>query len=242
MANELSTAGVKVGFAFEATAGTRPEVGYQRIPGVKSTPDLNPEPSALEVTTLEDEEWKRYIPSLRDPGGALGFTCNNTSEFQGAWLALCLLSEAAEADGKATWFVVTIPGLTDSFFFKAVPSALGVLGMDVDAVAEVTAYVSPNDVEGWETAPTDPAVYITPIPTQFVTTANSPLTVTPVLDEGDAILDTAVSSNTDVATVTEDGTDVVITKVGAGTCFITLTTDSDPGYSAGKTVFKVVVS
>ena len=33
MANELSTAGVTVGYAFEATSGTRPETGYQRIPG-----------------------------------------------------------------------------------------------------------------------------------------------------------------------------------------------------------------
>lgn len=240
MANELSTAGVTVGYAFEATSGTRPETGYQRIPGVKSTPDLNPEPSALEVTTLEDTEWKRYIQALKDPGGALGFNCNNTKEFQAAWFALCYLSAIAAEDDYATWFVVNIPGLTESFFFKAIPSSLGVVGMDTDAVAEVTAYVSPNDVEGWETAPTSNAVYITPIGTQSVSA--TPLAITPVLDNETAIIDTSVSSDTGVATVADDGEVVTITKVGAGVCYITLTTDSGVGYSVGKTVFKVVVS
>lgn len=239
MANELSTAGVTVGYAFEAVSGTRPTTGYQRIPGVKSTPDLNPEPSNLEVTTLEDTEWKRYILGMKDPGGALPFTCNNTNEFQAAWYTLCRLSEAARADSKATWFVITVPGLDESFFVAAVPSALGVIGMDTDTVAEVQAYISPDDVEGWETSPTNPAVYIKPITTQFLTVANSPLTVTPVLDVALAEIDTAVSSDTGVATVTEDGEDVVITRAGAGTCEITVTTTSGTGYSAGKTIIKV---
>jgi hypothetical protein len=241
MANELTTAGVTVGYAFEAESGTRPTSGYQKLPGIKSTPDLNPEPSNLEVTDLSDKEWKRYIAGMKDPGGALGFNCNNTDEFQAAWWTLCYLSEIAREDDLATWFVVDIPGLTKAFFFAAIPSKLGVIGMEVDAVAEVTAFVSPNDVEGWETAPTNPAVYITPIQTQYIDSDDDPLEITPTL-EAEASVDTVESSNDDVVTVTDDGTDITITYVGAGEAYITVKSTAPAGYSAGITVFKVVAT
>lgn len=240
MANELSTAGVTVGYAFETVSGTRPETGYQKIPGIKSTPDLNPEPSSLEVTDLSDTEWKRYIPGTKDPGGALGFNCNNTDEFQSAWWTLCYLAEIARKDSLACWFAITVPGLTDSFFFAAIPSTLGVIGMEVDAVAEVTAYVSPNDVEGWETAPTSPAVYITPIQTQYIDSDDDPLVVTPTLDAG--AIDTVESSDEDVVTVTDNGTDITITYAGDGEAYITVVSTTATGRSAGKTVFKVVAT
>lgn len=240
MANELSTAGVTVGYAFESVAGARPTSGYLRIPGIKSTPDLNPEPGNLEVTELADKEWRRYIPDIKDPGGALGFLCNNTNEFQAAWLTLCYLAEIARESDLACWYAVTVPGLTDSFFFAAIPSALGVIGMEVGAVAEVTAYVSPNEVDGWETAPTNPAVYITPIQTQYITGVDGTLELTAVLDAG--ALDSPVSSDTGVVTVAEDGSDVTITYVGDGEAYITLVTTAPSGRSAGKTVFKVVAT
>jgi hypothetical protein len=240
MANELSTAGVTVGYAFEAVSGTRPESGYQKIPGIKSTPDLNPEPSNLEVTELADTTWKRYIQGMRDPGGALGFNCNNTDEFQAAWTALCYLAEIAREDSLSCWFAITVPGLTDSFFFAAIPSALGVIGMEVDAVAEVTAFVSPNDVTGWETAPTSPAVYITPIQTQYIDSDDDPLVITPTLDAG--TIDAVESSDEGVVTVIDDGTDVEITYVGNGEAYITVTSTTDTGRSAGTTVFKVVAT
>ena len=59
MANEFSTAGIQLGYAVEATAGTRPTTGYTNIPGIKSMPEFNPEPSSLEVTDLSDTVWKR---------------------------------------------------------------------------------------------------------------------------------------------------------------------------------------
>jgi len=154
MANELSTAGVLVKYAAETTAGTRPTTGYTTIPNIKSTPDLNPEPSNLEVTDLSDTEWKRYIPGLKDPGGALSFNANNTDAFQTAWATLVAAYETASAASKAIWFEIYVPGLTNSFFFAGIPSALGLGAMEVDAPAEVTAYVTPNQIEGWAAAST----------------------------------------------------------------------------------------
>jgi hypothetical protein len=58
MALEISTAGISVSYAVEATAGTKPDT-FTTIPNIKSTPDFNPEPSTLEVTDLSDLVWKR---------------------------------------------------------------------------------------------------------------------------------------------------------------------------------------
>lgn len=147
--NELSTAGALVKYAVEQTAGTRPTTGYTAIPNIKSIPDLNPEPSSLEVTDLSDTEYKRYIPGLKDPGGALSFGANNTDKFQTDWDALVTAAETAKASDKATWFEIWIPGLAKSFFFAGVPSPLGLAAMDVDAVLEINAYVAPNKIAGW---------------------------------------------------------------------------------------------
>lgn len=154
MANELSTAGVLVKYLVEATAGVRPTTGYTTIPNIKSTPDLNPEPSSLEVTDLSDTEWKRYIPGLKDPGGALSFMANNTTAFQTAWATLVSAYGTAKASNKSIWFEIMVPGLTNSFFFAGIPSSLGLSGMEVDSPAEVNAYVTPNQVTGWATKTT----------------------------------------------------------------------------------------
>ena len=151
MANELSTAGVSVQYCIETTAGTKPTSGFTVIPNIKSIPDLNPEPSSLEVTDLSDTEWKRYIPGLKDPGGALAFTANNTDAFQTAWAALVTAAETAKASNKATWFEIVVPGLTKSFQFAGIPSDLGLSAIEVDSVLEVDAYVAPNQIDGWDT-------------------------------------------------------------------------------------------
>lgn len=152
MANELSTAGVTLNYAVETTAGTRPTTGYIKIPGIKGIPDLNPEPNNLEVTDLSDTEWKRYIGGLKDPGGALAFGANLTAAFKTAWETLITAYEGG-APTKATWFEIKIPGF-DSFYFAGIPAALGMSGMEVDAVLEVDAYISPNQIDGWDTAST----------------------------------------------------------------------------------------
>lgn len=153
MANEFSTAGIVVKYAVESTAGTRPTTNYTKIPGIKSTPDFNPEPSTLQVTDLSDTEWHRYIRGLKDTGGAAAFLANLTSEFQSAWEALVTAAETAFASSKATWFEISIPNF-DSFYFAGMPSPLGASAFEVDAVAEVNAYVVPNQLHGWDTAST----------------------------------------------------------------------------------------
>ena len=149
MAIALSTAGIKVKWAVESTANTKPS-SFTALTGVKSISDLNPEPSQLDCTPLEELEWKQYVPGLKDVGGVVSFTANNTNAFQTEWESLVSAATTAASSDKATWFMIEVPGLTNSFYFTGIPSPLGLAAIEVDTILDITAYVTPNKVIGWD--------------------------------------------------------------------------------------------
>lgn len=151
----LSTAGVQLHYAVEATAGTRPTTGYTRIYGVKSTPSLNPSPETLETTTLDETEYKTYIDGLKDLGGALEFTFNLTEQLIEVWDQLMTDYETAKASGKRVWFTIVVPGLTESFYFTGNPSAMGLPETSVSAVLEITNYITPTNAPEKFAKPTE---------------------------------------------------------------------------------------
>ena len=153
MAGEISTAGVLLKYKAESTAGTRPSgTGqvYTTIPNIVSTGELNSEPDNLEVTDLSDTVWRRYIPGLKDPGGAITFTANLTSTFKTAWETLCTAVAGLTA-GKAMWFEIMVPGI-GSFYFTGVPDALGINAYDINSVNQIDVHIVPNKIEGWSTS------------------------------------------------------------------------------------------
>ena len=152
MALEMNTIGVKLKYAVETTAGTRPTTGYTEIPDIKEIPEINLSPSQLEVTNLVDK-FKRYIPGVQDPGSDFAITANLTTALKTAWGSLCSAAEAAWADNKATWFEVSIPNF-ESFFFAGLPVDLGLSQQGVDAVEEANLHVIPNQIAGWAAAGT----------------------------------------------------------------------------------------
>lgn len=154
---DLSTAGIRVGFAHESSSGTKPS-SFTNLPNPKSIPDMNPEPNALDITSLNDTEWKRYMEGLKDMGGALGITFGMSQEFYSTWQTMCTTAETNKATGKRLWFVFYVPGLTDSFFMTVDPSRMGMPAAEVDSVLDVTVNVLPTGEIGWATAinPTDP--------------------------------------------------------------------------------------
>lgn len=157
MAIRLSTAGVTLNYAVEATAGTRPTTGYTKIPEIKSIPELNPEPESLETTTLEETEYKTYIPGLKDLGGSLSFTANLNETSIAAWDTAVAAYETASTSGKDMWFCIIIPGMADALYFTGQPSPMGLPGMEVSAVLETTLYITPTGAPVWEAKPTDAA-------------------------------------------------------------------------------------
>lgn len=151
----LSTAGIQLLYCVESSAGTRPTNGYTRIYGAKSTPSLNPSPETLETTTLDETEYKTYIDGLKDLGGALEFTFNLTEELIDTWDALMSAYETAKAAGKATWFTIVVPGLSESFYFTGNPSNMGLPETSVSAVLEITNYITPTNAPEKYAKPTD---------------------------------------------------------------------------------------
>ena len=153
MAGEISTAGVLLKYKAETTAGTRPSgTGnvYTTIPNIVSTGEINNEPDNLEVTDLSDTVWRRYIPGLKDSGGAITFTANLTTAFKTAWETL-VSATAALTGGKAMWFEIMVPGI-GSFYFTGVPDALGINAYDINSVNQIDVHIVPNKIEGWSTS------------------------------------------------------------------------------------------
>lgn len=144
MAINLSTAGIHLKYAVETVKGTRPTEGYIDLVGVKSTPSLNPSPDTLETTTLNETEYKTYIDGLKDLGGALEFTFNLTQDLVDLWETLMESYETAKAAGKATWFLIDIPGLTNGMYFPGNPSSMGIPETAVNSVLEITNYITPT--------------------------------------------------------------------------------------------------
>lgn len=148
---QLSTAGVTLWYAAETTADTRPTTGYTQITEIKSIPELNPEPDNLETTTLEETEWRTYIPGLKDIGGALSFTANLTEVSMGEWEGVVAAYDAAAEENLALWFCIVVPGLTKALYFTGQPSPMGMPAMEVSAVLEVNLYITPTGAPKWQT-------------------------------------------------------------------------------------------
>lgn len=151
-----STIGMKVYYAVESTAGTRPtaQSAYTQIVGIKDIPSIAEEANAIDVTPLEELNFMQYVAGLKDSGGTIAFTANNTNEFQTAWSALVSAYATGIASNKNTWFVITHPNLNNAFYFTGEPVALGFSGASVNEALNATANVIAGKIEGWATKPT----------------------------------------------------------------------------------------
>ena len=152
MALEFNTIGVKLGYCVEASAGSRPTSGYVNIPDIKNLPSMDLNPSKLEVTNLVDK-YKRYVNGVMDAGDDVAITANLTANLKTIWASLVSAANSAWTSGKSTWFEISIPNF-DSFYFAGIPTDMGFNEMGVDAVAEASLHIIPNQIAGWATAST----------------------------------------------------------------------------------------
>lgn len=150
----LSTAGVAIKYAIEATKDERPTSGYTQIHDIKEVPDFNPEPETHEATDLEETEYKFYVAGLKDVGGALGFLANFTQALQTAWETIVSEYKEAIEEGKRMWFTIEHPKLEKAVFFTGEPSPMGLPAMSPNGVLETTVYITPTGAPKWETKAT----------------------------------------------------------------------------------------
>lgn len=149
MALEIASAGVTIGYAVESTKGTKPS-SFTNITNVKTIGELDAEPATYDVTDLSDLEYKRYIPGLKDIGGDVPLTANLTQAFLTLWAALVDAAETGAESELSTWFCITIPKITEKFYFKGMPVKLGLSQIDTDTALETTAHITPNEIVGWQ--------------------------------------------------------------------------------------------
>lgn len=152
MALEFNTIGVKLGYCVEASAGSRPTSGYTNIPDIKSIPAIDLTPSKLEVTNLIDK-YRRFITGVLDAGDSIDVNANLTAALKTAWASLVSAAASAWTSQKSTWFEISIPNF-ESFYFAGIPTEMGVSELGVDAVAEASLHIIPNQIAGWAAAST----------------------------------------------------------------------------------------
>lgn len=150
----LSTAGMTLQYAVEASAGTRPTTGYIEIPEVKSMPSFNPSPNTIDSTTLKETKYMTYVQGLKDLGGALEYGANLTEDLIDAWETLMTAYEDAISENKQVWFAVVHPQLTDATYFVGTPAPLGLNEASVGSMLETTLYITPNSAPEMAAKPT----------------------------------------------------------------------------------------
>lgn len=158
MAVGNSTLGMKVYYSVESTAGTRPTAlsAYTEIVGVKEIPSIGEEASAIDVTPLAEPTggYRQYVAGLKDTGGTVALTANNTDAFQTAWATLVSAYATGQASNKDTWFCIVHPNLAKAFYFTGEPVSLGFSGASVNEALNATANIVAGKVEGWANKPT----------------------------------------------------------------------------------------
>ena len=143
MPKNLTTIGVKISYAVETVADTRPTTGYIHIPSIKGTNDYNAQPSVGDGTTFDNVEYTTKVKLLKEAPDNIELTANLSQEFYDVWEALMSAYKAGAESGKATWFCIDIQGLDQSIYFNGEPSPLGVPEMTANSILEIVAYITP---------------------------------------------------------------------------------------------------
>ena len=151
MALEFNTIGVKLGYCV-GTGNSRPTSGYTNIPDLKTIPGVELTPSKLEVTNLTDK-YRRFITGVLDAGDSFDITANLTASLKTVWRSMVSAANTAWASGNSTWYEISIPNF-ESFYFAGIPTEMGFNEMGVDAVAEASLHIIPNQIGGWAAAST----------------------------------------------------------------------------------------
>ncbi len=115
----ISTLGVILSYGVETTSGTKPAT-FTQLPRVNSIAGIELDTETIDASALEDFQ-ERTIAGRQSTGGEWTVTFNLTNET--IPLIEGMMESAAEglASNKRTWFQVSAPNLTKSFFVVGQP-------------------------------------------------------------------------------------------------------------------------
>lgn len=161
MAGEVSSAGINIQYCPETTAGTRPTTGYKTkatsatlniadyVTGISG---LTADYEQYDVTPLSETKRHRFVKGLQGNDGALSLSCNINPTSRNDWNAI-VAEYAALTTGKGMWFAFTLPGDSQSAYFRCEPCEMGF--PDVEAASAVQGAVTliENQYDGWKAKP-----------------------------------------------------------------------------------------
>lgn len=151
----LATLGAIVSYGVETTAGTKPAT-WTQLQRANEIDELALDTETIDASALEDYVTKT-IAGRADTGGSWSITFNLTDETQTQLETMMSTAATALADGKSTWFQVTVPNLTKSFFIVGQPpTKLPVPSMGQNELLTVAISIAVADYKGLDTtvAPT----------------------------------------------------------------------------------------
>lgn len=164
MAGEVSSAGIKIEYAPEASVGVRPTAagsykekatsGTLKIAEyVTGISGLTAEFEQYDVTPLAETRRHRFVKGLQGNDGNLSLSCNINPTSRADWNAIVAEFEALTG-GKGMWFAFTLPGDTQSVYFRCTPCEMGFPDVEAASAVQGAVQLIENEYGGWAAKPT----------------------------------------------------------------------------------------
>ncbi len=148
---DLSTIGVKIGYAITLTNGTKP-TAFTWLERCRSIGGIALSQETIDVTALEDYIMK-YAEGRADTGGIWELTFGVNDEVVTALETMLSAAKTAKASNKEIWWDVWFPGLAKSFYVIATPGTkVGLPEVSGGAAAEFSISLVINDYIGLDEA------------------------------------------------------------------------------------------
>ena len=160
MAGEISSAGVKILYAPESTAGVRPTTGYKEkaTAGTMNIADyvtgisgLGADYDMYDVTPLSETSRHRFIKGLQNNDGSIELNANINPTSRDDWGKI-VTEFAALTGGKMLWFQFVLPGDTQGFFVRAEPMPMRFPDIDAASAVQGAIQIIENMCDGFQTA------------------------------------------------------------------------------------------
>lgn len=157
MAGEISTAGIKIKYAVETTAGTRPTSGYlEKAAGatmniadyVTGISGLTAEWDQYDVTPLSETRRHRFVKGLQSNDGSISLSCNINPVSREDWGKI-VDAYTKLTGGKGMWFEFTLPGDDKSVFFRCEPCEMGFPDVESAQAVQGAIQLIENEYSGW---------------------------------------------------------------------------------------------
>lgn len=148
---DLTTLGVKLGYASATANGTRP-TAFTWLKRAKSIGAIDLSVDSIDVTAIEDLI-KQYADGAADTGGKVDLTFGVSNDVIKQLETYLSAGATAKIGNKEFWHVVWFPALEKSFYFIATPgTSIGMPEVGVGNAAEIKMTLVLNEYKGLDTA------------------------------------------------------------------------------------------